>query len=104
MQMKSRRRISGRFTKLKSSAFWISALMLPCCLVISAQQPQAPATESKQQRHEQLVADTTKLLELANQLKTEVDKSTKDTLSVPVVKKADEVGKLAKKLREEMKP
>jgi len=36
---------------------------------------------------------------MANDLKTEVDKSTKDMLSVTVVRKADEIEKLAHKVR-----
>jgi hypothetical protein len=107
--MQFSRQIPNGLNRLKSSFYWIPAFMLLCCLAISAQQPQtaepqASVTEAKQQRHDQLVADTAKLLELANELKAEVDKSTKDTLSVLVVKKAEEVSKLAKKLREEMKP
>jgi len=55
------------------------------------------------QRKKQLAADTAKLLQLANELKTEMDKSSKDTLSVNVIKKADQVEKLAHKVRDEMK-
>ena len=54
-------------------------------------------------RQQQLVADTTKLLELATELKTEVDKSNKDTLSLAVVKKAEEIEKLAKSVKEKMR-
>jgi hypothetical protein len=112
--MQLTRPVSGQFAKLQSGFVWILALTLASSLAIAAQQPQqlqapnsdlqASKGDPKQQRHEQLVADTAKLLELANELKADVDKSTKDTLSIPVVQKADEVGKLAKKLREEMKP
>jgi hypothetical protein len=56
-----------------------------------------------QQRKDQLTADTAKLLQLANELKAEMDKSTKDTLSISVLKKADQVEKLAHKVRDEMK-
>jgi hypothetical protein len=56
-----------------------------------------------QQRKDQLTADTAKLLQLANELKAEMDKSTKDTLSVSVLKKAEQVEKLAHKVRDEMK-
>jgi uncharacterized iron-regulated membrane protein len=56
-----------------------------------------------QERKAQLAADTAKLLELANDLKAEMDKSSKDTLSIGVIKKADQVEKLAHKVREEMK-
>jgi hypothetical protein len=36
-------------------------------------------------------------------LKTQVDKSTKDTLSVDVIKKAEEIEKLAHSVKERMK-
>jgi hypothetical protein len=81
------------------------------------QNPAAPAQDNSQnkttkasrqelqsqQRKDQLTADTAKLLELANELKAEMDKSTKDTLSITVLKKADQVEKLAHKVRDEMK-
>ena len=54
-------------------------------------------------RQKRLVADTNKLLELAQELKVDVDKSNKDTLSLSVVKKADEIEKLAKSVKERMK-
>jgi nitric oxide reductase activation protein len=54
-------------------------------------------------RQKRLVADTDKLLTLATQLKQDVDKSNKDVLSVDVVKKADEIEKLAHSVKERMK-
>jgi hypothetical protein len=54
-------------------------------------------------RQKRLVADTEKLLTLATDLKEQVDKSTKDTLSVDVIKKADEIEKLAHSVKERMK-
>ena len=54
-------------------------------------------------RQKQLVADTNKLLQLAQELKTEVDRSNKETLSVAVVKKAEEIEKLAKSVKDKMK-
>jgi hypothetical protein len=54
-------------------------------------------------RQKRLVADTEKLLALATDLKAQVDKSTKDTLSVDVIKKADEIEKLARSVKERMK-
>jgi hypothetical protein len=54
-------------------------------------------------RQKRLVADTDKLLVLATDLKAQVDKSTKDTLSVDVIKKADEIEKLAHSVKERMK-
>jgi hypothetical protein len=60
-------------------------------------------TDPAVDRQKQLADDTAKLLLLANELKAEMDKSTKDTLSLSVVKKAEEVEKLARKVRDEMK-
>ncbi|MGD0444468.1 MAG: hypothetical protein ABSA39_11080 [Edaphobacter sp.] len=54
-------------------------------------------------RQKKLVADTDKLLALATDLKAQVDKTTKDTLSVDVIKKADEIEKLAHSVKERMK-
>jgi hypothetical protein len=54
-------------------------------------------------RQKQLQRDTDKLLLLAKELKEEVDKSNKDTLSVDVVKKAGEIEKLAKSVKDRMR-
>jgi hypothetical protein len=54
-------------------------------------------------RQKQLVLDTQKLLALANELKVDVDKSTKDTMSLDVIRKADEIEKLAHSVKEKMK-
>ena len=54
-------------------------------------------------RQKQLVNDTNKLLQLATELKTEVDKTNKNVLSVDVIKKADEIEKLAKNVKDRMK-
>jgi sRNA-binding protein len=64
--------------------------------------PAKPMTP-EEARQAQLVADTNKLLELSQELKAEVAKSNKDTLSLAVVKKAAEVEKLAKSLKERMR-
>lgn len=55
------------------------------------------------QRQKDLVRDTQKLYALAGQLKTDVAKSNKDILSIDVIKKADEIEKLAKSVKEKMK-
>jgi hypothetical protein len=54
-------------------------------------------------RQKRLVADTQKLLALATELKADVDRTNKDMLSVDVVKKADEIEKLAHSVKEKMK-
>ncbi|MGA7110774.1 MAG: hypothetical protein WBV28_14315 [Terracidiphilus sp.] len=61
--------------------------------------PTNPLTPQKKQ----LADDTAELLTLANELKVELDKSNKDTLSLSVIKKAAQVEKLAHKVRDEMK-
>ena len=55
------------------------------------------------ERKRQIADDTTKLLELATQLKAEVDKTSKDTLSIDVIKKAESIEKLAHGVKEKMK-
>ena len=55
------------------------------------------------QRQEQLQRDTDKLFDLAKELKDQVDKSNKDTLSIDVVKKAAEIEKLAKSVKDRMR-
>jgi hypothetical protein len=63
------------------------------------QQEEARSTE----RQKRLVADTDKLLALATDLKQQVDKTNKNILSVDVIKKADEIEKLAHSVKERMK-
>jgi len=53
-----------------------------------------------EKRKADLQADTERLYKLTQELKTEVEKSNKDTLSVSVVKKAQEVERLAKSIKE----
>jgi sRNA-binding protein len=81
----------------------------PAAQAPAAQTPtQAPADTPKPAtpqtpQQKQLADDTAKLLSLANELKAELDKSNKDTLSLSVIKKAEQVEKLAHKVRDEMK-
>jgi len=55
------------------------------------------------ERQRQIADDSAKLLKLANDLKAEVDKTTKDTLSLNVIRKADEIERLAHSVKEKMK-
>jgi len=55
------------------------------------------------QRQTNLQKDTDRLLKLATELKESVDKSNEHTLSLDVIKKADEIEKLAKSVKEKMK-
>ena len=66
--------------------------------------PAATSTLSpKDLRKAQIAADTERLYQMAQELKAEVAKSNKDILSIAVVKKADEIEKLAKSLKERMR-
>ncbi|MDR3772958.1 MAG: hypothetical protein P4L26_06395 [Terracidiphilus sp.] len=55
------------------------------------------------ERKKQIAEDSARLLKLANDLKAEVDKTSKDTLSLTVIRKADEIEKLAHAVKEKMK-
>jgi hypothetical protein len=55
------------------------------------------------ERKRQIADDSSKILELATELKKEVDKTDKDTLSLGVIRKAEMIEKLAKGVREKMK-
>lgn len=55
------------------------------------------------ERKKQLADDSAKLLTLAIALKAEVDKTNKDMLSINVIRKADEIEKLAHNVKEKMK-
>lgn len=55
------------------------------------------------ERKRQIADDSAKLLKLASDLKTEVDKTSKDTLSLGVIRKAEEIERLAHAVKEKMK-
>ena len=61
--------------------------------------------QKKQNKHRQesLKKDTAKLLQLATELKQYVDKTNENLLSLEVVRKAEEIEKLAHNVRDKMK-
>jgi type VI protein secretion system component VasF len=63
-------------------------------------QPGNKTLSPAEQKRADLIADAEKLYQLTQELKAEVAKSNKDTLSVSVVKKAQEVERLAKSIKE----
>ena len=117
-------RLEGRMRSVQNLAC-LAVFALGSISIAAAQQPvqgsapqppvdQAPTTaEAKADtskpttpltpQQKQLADDTARLLTLANELKAELDKSSKDTLSLSVIKKAEQVEKLAHKVRDEMK-
>ena len=58
---------------------------------------------ANKKRQEDIREETEKLFQLATELKAAVDKSNENMLSLDVVRKAEEVEKLAKKVRDKMK-
>jgi hypothetical protein len=58
---------------------------------------------AEKQRMEQLKSDTDKLLQLSVELKVYVDKSNTDVLSLDVMRKAEEIEKLAKSVHDKMR-
>ncbi len=61
------------------------------------------AKKAAKQRIAALKSDTDKLLRLSVELKQDVDKSDENVLSVDVIKKAEEIEKLAKSVKDKMK-
>lgn len=61
------------------------------------------AHRANEQRQLQLKRDTDKLLQLTNELKEYVDKTNENILSLEVIRKAEEIEKLAKSVKERMK-
>jgi hypothetical protein len=55
------------------------------------------------QRKKQIADECARLLALATDLKTEVDKTNKDTLSLTVIRKAGEIQQLAHSVKERMR-
>jgi len=54
------------------------------------------------ERHKRLEADADRLLALSTELKADVDKTSKDELSLQVIRKAAEIEKLAHDVRQRM--
>ncbi len=64
---------------------------------------QQKAAVADGERKKAITDGSTQLLHMALALKAEVDKTTKDTLSINVIRKADEIEKLAHNVKEKMK-
>lgn len=58
---------------------------------------------ANQQRQADLKRDTDRLLKLSTELKEYVDKSNENVLSLDVIKKADEIEKLAHSVKNKMR-
>lgn len=59
--------------------------------------------KANEQRHADLKRDTDRLLKLSTELKEYVDKTNENMLSLDVIKKADEIEKLAHSVKTKMR-
>ncbi|HEY3929117.1 MAG TPA: hypothetical protein VGL89_12130 [Candidatus Koribacter sp.] len=69
----------------------------------SKEQQHQMEKQQREKREKQLKDDSTRLLQLATELKDSVDKSNENVLSLDVVKKAEEIEKLAKHIKTNMR-
>jgi len=67
------------------------------------QNDQKRIKELNELRQKEMTSDTTKLVELANQLKSEMDKSANPDLSVESIREAEQIEKLAHTVRDKMR-
>ena len=67
------------------------------------QQKREMAKKQNELRQQNIKKDTDKLLALATELKQYVDKTNENILSMDVIKKADEIEKLARTVKDKMK-
>jgi hypothetical protein len=72
-------------------------------LMREQQQQQQEFENANAARHKLLTDESAELLALATQLKTEMEKTDKDTLSLGVIRKAEQIEKLAKDVKAQMK-
>ena len=79
----------------------------PAASAQAGQRDQNPAQQNLNtpgtERRKQIADESTRLLALAIDLKAEVDKTNRDTLSISVIRKADEIEKLAHNVRDKLK-
>ena len=105
-----------RFLRYLLFSLVLAAMAMPSLSQQTRRQHPGPDTEPfeekwerqrqkarNEERHKDLKQETDKLLQLATELKERVDKSNENTLSLEVIRKAEEIEKLAKKVREKMK-
>ena len=70
---------------------------------LSPEQKRELAKKQNEVRQQEIRKDTDKLFELATELKQYVDKTNENVLSMDVIKKAEQIEKLAKSVKEKMK-
>ena len=86
---------AGRSNGQSQPSYSLPAIDLPKTTTNSGQ-PKTPANPPEKQ---EITKESDDLLKMAMDLKSEVDKTTKDTLSLSVVRKASEIEQMAHKVR-----
>jgi hypothetical protein len=102
-QSQSNQPQAGQLPPIQPSSPSVPGLSTPDDGTANARTAEAMEKMRSQERQKKLVSDTDKLLSLATELKADMDKTNKDTLSLDVVRKADEIEKLAHSVKERMK-
>ena len=70
---------------------------------VESGQPRRMGNSRAEQRYRDLKKDSDKLLQLATELKQEVDRANAQVFSVDVVRKAEEIEKLARSVKNKMR-
>ena len=70
---------------------------------IEVEQQKKMEKDRNDSRQRELKRDTVRLLELATELKQYVDRTNESVLSIDVIRKTDEIEKLAKNIKNKMK-
>ena len=70
---------------------------------IRARMEEGRVKSANDDRHKRLATDVDKLVSLTNELKADLDKASKDELSLDVIRKAQEIEKLAHDVQNRMK-
>jgi hypothetical protein len=89
--------------RVSAAAVFLAALLASAQQPAPQAAPQPAADSANAARKKEIADDSAKMLKLATDLKTEVDKTDKDTLSLSVIRKAGEIEKLAHSVKEMMK-
>jgi len=100
--------VSTELAQLQKKAIALGAEVHPVAIVHtdvdpSAQFERVQIANAFRQRQVALRRDTEKLLSLAAELKQNVDKTSPNILSMDVIKKAQEIEKLAKSVKDKMR-
>ena len=89
--------------------------MAPFAAAVAAQRPRTPEEEHAprmkqsqlddllKEEHRKSLEDAAKILELSEELKAELEKSDRHVLSVSALRKAEDIEKLAKRIRSRMR-